>query len=124
MSCAENCGVQKYFLLLSPFLSHQLLLPRVRLSQAPFDASTANGTQQVCQVGKVVRALNPAKKGHNVVSTDLLMLHHLMLASVRCYVTKLQFVEYINEFLAFETMSCRLCRKIVPHTKEYSRIYP
>lgn len=89
MSCAEICGVQKYFLLLLPFLSHQLLLPRVRLSQAPFDVSTANGSQQVCQVGKVVRALNPAKKGQNVVSTDLLMLHDLMLA--RSSVTSLNY---------------------------------
>lgn len=89
MSCAEICGVQKYFLLLLPSISHQHLLPRVRLLQAPFNVSTANGTQQVCQVGKVVRALNPAEKGQNVVSTDLLMLHDLMLA--RSSVTSLNY---------------------------------
>lgn len=80
MSCAEIYGVQKYFLWLLPFPA---------LSSAPFTvcqavtrsltAWTVNGTQLVSQVGKVVRALDRAKKEQNVVSTDLFMPDDLML---------------------------------------------
>lgn len=80
MSCAEIYGVQKYFLWLLPFPA--LSSAPLTVCQAVTSSLTAwtlNGTQPVSQIGKVVRALDGAKKGESVVGTDLSMLADLML---------------------------------------------